>query len=177
MGWFFGEATEFDRHGKINRLKEMRKQYSKDTIIKDRIVGKIYYAAAKYNDGSIGIEVVITCVQGNEFGYKPMSASAGPFYYDCPESILKLNTEQDEEALKWIAECHRRNELKKKLAKATEIKVTLPCDTSIGDEGTVFFLFRHPKLKSHWEVPGYMAYFPNCRITQWFIDGYVEITK
>lgn len=177
MGWLSYEATEFDKRGNVDRLAEMRKQYAKGTIIKDRMVGRVYYAAVNFEDGAVGIDVVLTYVQGNEFGYKAMDASMQPFYYDCPESILKLYSRNGETAMKWIAECRRRNELKKKLAKASIIKVALPCNTSVGDRGKVVTLARNHLWHSHWDVPMYVCYFPNSRIQQWLIEGHVEIIK
>lgn len=177
MGWFSYEATEFDKRGHVDRLAEMRKLYPKGVLIKDRMVGRVYYAAVKFEDDTVGIDVVLTYVQGNEFGYKAMDASAQPFYYDCPESILKLYSRNRETAKEWIAECRRRNELKKKLAKATEVKVTLPCDTSVGEKGKVLTLTRYTFKRPRWSASMYYTYFTNSCIATWLIQGHVEIIK
>lgn len=65
--------------------------------------------------------VVLTSVRnGRYFGYKDMDESELPFYYNCPESILKLLTPtENANANEWRKRCREYNLKKKELDKAT----------------------------------------------------------
>lgn len=136
MGWFEQEAKYFDKHGHVDRKKCMRAEFSDEgCILKDAMVGSTYYAATRLADGNVSIFVGLTSVREKYyFAYKPMDASMGPCKYDCPESILKLNTLHDGYTDEWIAKCRelraKKNEWEKLQKKVSVLRVTLPWDTT-----------------------------------------------
>lgn len=160
MGWYGSYATKFDKRGNIDRKAEMRKKLKDGSIIKDALVGAIYYAAVRLDD-KIVIFVGKTSVnkKTGEFFYKPMDSSMGPCYYDCPESILKLSTADDNTTKEWIAKC-RENAARKKAfddinKTAKVIKVIMPFDTTHYEQGATVML---RKVDKRW-------YAPTCRFT------------
>lgn len=139
MGWTYYQAAYYKNNNKIDRLAECRAEFGKHpswaTIVKDRIVNNVYYAAMKSTDSNeIWALVVLTDTDGNEFGYKDMDETVGPAYYDCPIGILKLLSPTDNTyAKKWRKNCYAAIEQKRKeqklarvLDKAKTIRVALP---------------------------------------------------
>ena len=139
MGWTYYQATYYKKGGKIDRLEQCRAEFSKypswATIVKDIIVGNVYYAAMKSSkSGEIWALIVVTETDGNEFGYKNMDETYGPCYYDCPIGILKLlSPTENEYAKEWRKNCYAAIEQKRKKQKlarlldtAKTIRVTLP---------------------------------------------------
>lgn len=60
-------------------------------------------------------------MMGNDFGYKDMDESMGPYQSDCPERILDLLTETDSEyANEWRARCRANIAARKSIPKLTE---------------------------------------------------------
>ena len=160
MGWFEQEAKYFDKHGHVDRKKCMRAEFiDENCILKDAMVGSTYYAATRLADGNVSIFVAFTSVREKYyFSYKPMGASMGPCRYDCPESILKLNTLHDGFTDEWIAKCRelraKKNEWERLQKKASVIKTTLPWDTRFYREGDVITLRKNCTLsgKIYWET-------------------------
>jgi len=118
MGWDFWHVDSWN--GKIDRKKEMDKQYTwendaaKVCVVKSVMKGSTYYAAIEHLEKSSGERTVhgvvgLTRIDAKDycnFGCKTMGESMEPFYYDCPKSILDLLTETDNEnALNWRAKC------------------------------------------------------------------------
>lgn len=160
MGWYGSYATKFNKRGNIDRKAEIRKEFKDGSIIKDALVGAIYYAAVRLDD-KIVIFVGKTSVdeKTKEFFYKPMDSSMCPCYYDCPESILKLSTANDPASLEWIAKC-RENAARKKAfddinKTAKVIKVVMPFDTTYYEQGATVIL---RKMGKYWCAP-------TCRFT------------
>ena len=132
MGWTFQEAR-YNINGKIDRKAECDSIMNDDCfrVEKSALIGSTYYAAvtriAKYIDGKpiplpeneryTFAVVCLTSIRSNDwcnFGYKDMSEDCGPFYYDCPKSILKLLSPTTNEcALKWRSACVEKAEKKK----------------------------------------------------------------
>lgn len=159
MGWTFYRATCY-KNGKVDRLAECRKEFKNEfrfPILKDAMIGTTYYAAIQSPKGYIFPLVVLTSVKNGEFGYKDMEGGMGPYYYDCPESILKLITEKNDNTEAWIAACREKRkserELNKMFNKAKKekllLKVTLPFDCEypheIFQKGTVIYLTHYRK--------------------------------
>lgn len=160
MGWYGSYATKFDKRGNIDRKAEMRAKIKEGTIIKDALVGATYYAA--FGDGEhCLIFVAKTSVneKTGEFFYKPMDSSMGPCYYDCPESILKLSTADDDTTQEWIAICREKAARKKAFAELNKtakiIKVVMPFNTTYYEQGATVMLH---KVGKNW-------YAPTCRFT------------
>lgn len=107
MGW-----TSYCVKGKIDRLAECRRQFGKypewATILKDALVDGVYYAAMKSaKENKVWALVVLTDVTDGEFAYKDMDETMEPFYYDCPNSILRLLTPtENERANNWRRKCY-----------------------------------------------------------------------
>jgi hypothetical protein len=76
----------------------------KCTILKGSVVGEAYYAAVRCADGSVFALVVL--LEGPGICYKEMSEDMGPYYYDCPKSILALLTPTESKtAQEWRSKC------------------------------------------------------------------------
>jgi len=71
-------------------------------------------------------------------GYKDMEESEGPYYYNCPERILKLLTPTSNEyALRWRKKCWVRIERRKSMSRLTQgdvIEFEKPLPFSDGTE-------------------------------------------
>lgn len=72
----------------------------------------------------------------NNFGYKDMSEFSGPYYYDCPQSILDLLSPADDlkgeisdssvqEAVMWREVCARQAERKRRLKELLQVGTVL----------------------------------------------------
>lgn len=112
MGWTEYHATYY-KNGKVDRKAECDNLWAKECkVLKSAMKGKIYYCALQTPDGDVIGQVVITSGTNRRdpyfnFGYKAMSETCGPCYYDCPKSILDLLTPTDSEwANKWRQKCY-----------------------------------------------------------------------
>lgn len=75
---------------------------SENVVLQSAIVKGVYYAAVKCKSGAV--VAIVTLIEGG--GWKTMDESMGPYYYDCPASVLSLLTPTKyESALKWRAKC------------------------------------------------------------------------
>lgn len=115
MGWTSYHATYYDRHGKVDRKKEVESAFSDGySVVKSAMVGSVYYGAIRHGDDVFGL-VVLTSTNARDydnFSYKMMDETDGPYYNRCPKSILDLLTPTDSEfANQWRARC--RENLKK----------------------------------------------------------------
>ena len=187
MGWFEGTAKYFDKHGQVDRKKCMRAEFSDEScILKDAMVGSTYYAATRLADGNVSIFVGLTSVREKYyFAYKPMDASMGPCKYDCPESILKLNTLHDGYTDEWMAKCRekraKKNELLSTLKKATKIKVVMPFETQYHKEGQEVVLQKNKTLRGgdewcstlYWPI----VRFPLKLLRELWEEGAVEVVE
>lgn len=143
MGWTSYQATCY-KNGRVDRLAECRKEFKNGfhfPILKDAMRGTTYYAAMRNPEGKVFPLIVLTSVKNGEFSYKDMEGSMGPFYYDCPESILKLVTIKDESTKEWVEKCREHQKKKRTLQnllneakeKHLTLKVTLPFTLSYSD--------------------------------------------
>lgn len=98
----------------------------------------------------------------DNFGYKDMDETMGPYQYDCPERILKLLTPTDNEyALQWREKCWeniRKRKAQPRLKKGMMIEFAKPIAFNNGVEESVFtvvdprrliFQNRYMKFKLH----------------------------
>ena len=109
MGWtYFYAYGEKDKKALMTRELE---QYGSTKVLKCSMVGNVYYAAcvnSRRPDVVYGL-VCLTSLRKGDFGYKDMTESMGPCYYDCPLSILALLTPTDERwAIEWRSKCLER---------------------------------------------------------------------
>jgi len=112
MGWWFHNSDYRKPNGDIDRKAEMDSVVIDEgfQLIKSALVGVIYYAAIKDNNSNnvFGFIAITTSDKKNgyNFGYKGIDETMGPFFYNCPISILKLLTPTDnEEAKYWRDMC------------------------------------------------------------------------
>lgn len=126
----------------------------KNTLLKHSVVGNIAYTLSEHPvSGEEGktfkiISVIKIVKYEGEFGYKDMDESMGPFYYDCPQSILKESTIQTETAVKWRNDCteyakNKKNHVKKMKDLKSVMKAGDKYD--MGSLGEVTFLYHYNK--------------------------------
>ena len=148
MGWLSYPATHY-KDGYLDRLAAVRAVLDMSKIIKDTMVGSVYYAAARNDEGKGYGAVVLTYTEDNKrFGYKCISSDMGPYHHDCPSSILKLITADDEYTVAWVRDCMEYAERKKrakKLKSAIAVKVKLPFNTNFSNKGDEVVLVRVTK--------------------------------
>lgn len=108
--------------------------------IKHSVVGNIvYYAAKSSADPEITfVGVAKLTKDGNSFGIKHMSEDMGPYYFDCPESILKLSTLNTAYAIEWRQKC--RDVRAAKAAAKTFASTLKAGDTFLWDGKEVTFI-------------------------------------
>lgn len=127
MGYSYKNATFYKANGKIDVKAEIDSLYNWSdeitavSVVKSSVVNGVYYAALSVANKkecsakTVG-EVVLTdiCDGYFNFGYKAMSETMLPYFYDCPASILKLlDTTDDADALEWRRRCLERIASKK----------------------------------------------------------------
>lgn len=170
MGWTSYNARNYTK-GRIDKKAECLDVISEDyKVVKSVMVGNVFYGAVKKtrepvifngeyvldeNDKKIYrmIEnapvfavVILTSVDMKDyfnFSYKIMDETVGPYYYDCPNSILKLLSPiKNEFATKWRSECKKRTTIKKELNK-------LPYGSKILVDGKEYKKEKYGK-KTYW---------------------------
>lgn len=122
MGWTWYHASEYTKSGRVSPSREIRKEMSTGLnanfeIVGDAFVKSVYYAAVRdKRDGSVWALVCLTGTTTKDyfnFGYKDMSESWEPYYYDCPDRILDMLTPTDSEASnRWRRKCRENNRAK-----------------------------------------------------------------
>ena len=117
MGWTFRNARHYKTNGDVDRKAEVDSMYTyendtcKVSVLKSRMVGSVYYGAIKVEENgetTVHGSVVLTSSDKPDFdfGYKAMSETCGPYYFDCPKSILELLSPTDNQnALEWRQAC------------------------------------------------------------------------
>lgn len=185
MGWYSYTARYYTKHGSVDRRAECRKECGgSECVIKDALVGSTYYAAVRTSDKKdVFIAVFLTSVRNKtEFSYKPMEASMGPYRYDCPESILKLNTLHGGFTDEWIAKCRelraKKNEWEKLQKKASVLRATLPWDTRFYRKGDIVTLTKDCTLngKIYWET-SIGVVFGNALLKELYETNNMEVIK
>ena len=168
MGWTY-YCANYWKKGKIDRKRECDEMFSNEhyEVVKSQMVGTTYYGAIQHLDKGIVFGVVcLTKVDGNDFGYKDMDDTMGPYAYDCPRSILDLLSPTDNEcANNWRQQCYANLERKKnslaKLPIGSRIKVKMPYDTTYfhkGDE-VVLIKMKRGYRSTYWVVQNGCCYF------------------
>lgn len=168
MGWTETIARHY-KNGKVDRKAEIADIFNdKYEIIKSTLVGSVWYGAVKHDNEVFGC-VILTSVRNEDwakwFGYKDMDETMGPYYFDCPDSILNLLTPTDnEQANIWRDKCRKYTKKKK------EFK-NLPVGTHIkfkrGDEEKHLQLMSpYAQFRTNWwKVLGeYNTYFKKSDI-------------
>lgn len=133
MGWTEYRASYF-KSGKVDRKAECDAYFLEGhnrghfDVLKSVVIGSVYYAAIKnrmrylgesdsyepIDDGKVWCAIFLTSISGNNFSYKDMDETMIPCYYDCPESILKLLSDtNNENALEYRRLCREKRRKRK----------------------------------------------------------------
>lgn len=168
MGWTSYHATRFKevkRGYKSTMVVDVKREMDEEIfrewetsngnckLIKSAMYGSTYYGAIQKTnsdtkESEVFAVVVLTSVENNKFfnmSYKDMDETMLPFYYDCPESILKLLTPTDNKnANIWREKCRKRNKDKKVLAKHEPIILTVKISLLSGHKPG-------DRVKLHWD--------------------------
>ena len=155
----------------VNRAAECRALVSDDyKVLKDALVGTTWYAAVQNKTtGEVRALIVLIHIDRKDhcnFGVNWMNELDGPYYYDCPKSILDLLTPTGNTlALEWRRKCRERLKMKETLRKA-------PCGTrfivTLHDGSTRTVIKKEPgfQFKTWWFLVEHNGkYLPKNRIT------------
>lgn len=135
---------------------------------------RTYYAATQVMTNGVGGEIfAIVCKvhwcpgskTNEQFGYKDMEESMGPFEDDCPQSILDLLTSTDSDhALDWRRRCRARLERRsRKIEDGDGIRLETPLKFVDGHTGSEFIVekrgrrisFRDPETCQRYRITGF----------------------
>lgn len=134
MGWTSYRAT-FYKNGQVDRKAEMDAYFKEEDsvnkkyhfkLLKSAMIGSTYYAAIeKTNNETKESKVFATICLTNtnhkfydNFSYKDMDETMGPYQYKCPVSILNLLTPTTNKyAIDWRERCRAYHNKKNELAK------------------------------------------------------------
>ena len=176
MGWTSYHATRFKevkRGYKSTMTVDVKREMDEEIfrewetsnsnckLIKSAMYGSTYYGAIQKTnshtkESEVFAVVVLTSVENNKFfnmSYKDMDETMLPFYYDCPESILKLLTPTNNgNANQWRERCRIRAEKKKVIAKHEPIILTVRFNLTSGHRPG-------DKIKLHWNNWGTKGFY------------------
>ena len=105
MGWTGMDLCycELNRNGSVNKKRTMDREvesYGDLKVVKSQMSGGNWYAVVEharetrhYRKGSCFLMVCLTKVDHDEFLYKDMDDTVGPYGCDCPKAILDLADE------------------------------------------------------------------------------------
>lgn len=86
------------------------------------IVGNIMYMLVhSYPKGHNFITVLKCSKNGSEYSFKFIEDCMQPYYYDCPERLLKRATTTNAQAQEWYNKCRLHREVKKEKKKIVEL--------------------------------------------------------
>lgn len=108
-------------------------------------VGSIVYLAVKRDERVFAVVVKCFLDYGNK-GYKEMSESMGPLYYDAPKVLLdKLTPTESEYAIEWRQAC-RDKAAARKVKVGDKVRFTDPVCWQ-GKQETEFEVVRFPSVR------------------------------
>lgn len=182
MGWIF---THKPQKMTVREFFEKEFNYEKDNGRYGRVIDCAAYlnvAYLAYEIGKVGDPdskeiIAIICLLSYRpkdyynFGYKDIGESMGPYYYDCPERILKLLTPtSDPTANEWRQECWRRVRARKarpRLRKGMVIKFEKKIIFQNGVQEDTFRVL-NPKRLLFEDVSGWHRY----KLRRWILQNY-----
>lgn len=96
-------------------IKNFKAEWGENFKLVDyAISGNFLYLLVYSADRNYNFITVTKCSkQKNEFCYKFMEDNMQPYFYDCPERLLKQANSTNEYAQKWYADCREYREMKK----------------------------------------------------------------
>lgn len=176
MGWDYTHIP-----APVDRAAECRALVSdRFEVLKDALVGTTWYAAIRNKEtGEVYALVVLVHINRKDycnFGVNWMSERDGPFYYDCPKSILSLLSPTDNKnALRWREDCRRKRiqdrERKAMLAELNNAPYGSRFTVTLEDGSTRTVVKRKPgyQFKTWWLlVENDYKYIPKRRLTNAF---------
>jgi len=163
MGWWLSN----EHHEKA--IDYIKQDYP--NIIKHSQRGNVIYTAIKCKDDKIVGCVFRVRKDNRSWGYKEMSEDMHPYYYDCPESILKILSPTDcERCNQWRKNCREKakqtsldNKKRLQVENGDIVIFEKPVRFSNGDEIQKFFVACKKKGIFTKEINAYANY----RIRGW----------
>lgn len=150
-------------------------RYGSVKVLKCAIVRGVYYGACESakHPGEVWAIVCLVKTRNAEFSFKDMDETMGPYFYDCPKSILDMLTPTTSEwANAWRSKCRERIESGYKTI-AQQLNA-LPIGTRIFANGVELvkspaaYQFKTP----FWFDIGSRTYVPKTRIKEFKLIQY-----
>jgi len=156
MGWTFSHMEKGQVGEHFRKALTWETDTSSNVLIKGGLKAfKAYYGAIETTIKATGEKRIWAYVGAvkwaphdyNNFGLKDMDETCGPYYFDCPKSILNLLTPTDNEHAKdWRKTCWEKiNNKPKKINNGDIIKLAHEVSFVDGAKGTVFSVYKSNK--------------------------------
>lgn len=117
MGWTYVNKGAESARQYLERIQTWESEDNSYRVLSSSIKGGEAYFAVERTSKATGDRMVFATIflldkrtheDGNDFGYKRI---AGPYYYRCPNRILDLLSDTDNEnELEWRNRCRRHNQ-------------------------------------------------------------------
>lgn len=88
-----------------------------DKLVAKSAYGNEFYTVVKNNDGKNYIVLFLINGRNGQYGYKAIGEEAFPYYFNCPEKLLKLSECEIENAVNWRNACRKYRSDKAKAEK------------------------------------------------------------
>ncbi len=178
MGWLTMSRHAMGGHATAKAYLDDQFTYSRDVergtaglkvLASSCPQNRTYYAAAQVITNGVGGEVfAIICKvlwnphskTGEQFGYKDMSESMGPYEDNCPQNILDLLTPtQSEYALDWRRRCAENLKRRaRKIEDGDRIKLSAALTFTDGHVGDEFIVQKRGRKLSFRDPEGHCRY-------------------
>lgn len=145
MGWLYSYSWQSQKEVEHHLIDQIE-QAGYKVLDKSSCWGE-FYVLREHPNGQRDIFVAL--IRGTkpsrykcgEFGYKSMSESMEPYYYNCPERILSQSTDQSENAIEWREKCRK---IRKEKSLQTKVLKTLKeGDKLLTSFGELIFLYHY----------------------------------
>lgn len=152
MGWLFSSRWENQKAVETHLIEQLT--HSDQVVLDTSSCWGEFYALCERN----GERFIIVClIKGTkasrykcaEFGYKDMTESCGPYYFNCPERILSKSTDMSESAVEWREKC--RTVRKEKSIQTKLLNTLKQGDKVMTSFGELIFSYR-------WKTTQFVAY-------------------
>ena len=145
MGWLYSDRWQSQKEVEEHLTVQIG-QAGYKVLDKSSSWGE-FYALCEHPNGQRDIFVAL--IKGTkpsrykcgEFGYKDMSESMGPCYYNCPERILAKSTDQSEYAVAWREKCRKLR--KEKSLQTKVLKALKEGDKLLTSFGELIFMYHY----------------------------------
>lgn len=143
MGWTWTQRSKGETHEEFFiRTGVLRWNVPDVTyrVLKSATIGGVFYGAierCKDNERRVFAVIILTqwdphAKSGNNFGYKDLDETDGPYQAQCPDAILDLLTETNSKyANDWRATCREYNRKKQESKQLMKVGQTLHVDVAI----------------------------------------------